>query len=379
MRSQSDIKRVAVLAGDGIGPEVMKEALAVLDLINHRFSRKVEYSDALIGGAAFLKYGTHFPQITRDLCADSDAILFGSVGGPVSEAHLPQWQGCETNSILAVRKAFGLAANMRPTRVYPELAAGSPLKREIIDRGIDLLIIRELQGDVYFGEHSFFINDGQRSARDSGEYTEAQISFVARFAFEAARNRRRIVHSVDKANVLHTSKLWREIVHEVHRDYSDVLLEDILVDNCALQLVKSPEQFDVIVAPNLFGDILSDLAAALPGSLGLSPSASFNTHGFGLYEPSGGSAPDIAGKGIANPVAQILSAALMLRYSFGWNAEAEAIELAVARAIADGFRTRDIETPGSLRCVSTSEIGQAIRERIDPGLVTTPLPQRTLE
>jgi 3-isopropylmalate dehydrogenase len=364
VKSQSDVKKVAVLAGDGIGPEVMQEALLVLDVISKRFERKLEYSHALIGGAAFLKCGKHFPEATKDACADSDAILFGSVGGPVSEAHLPQWKGCETNSILAVRKAFGLAANMRPTRIYPDLAAGSPLKREIIDRGVDLLIIRELQGDVYFGEHSFFTSEGQRCARDSGEYTETQIAFVARFAFEAARNRRRIVHSVDKANVLHTSKLWREIVHEVHRDYTDVLLEDILVDNCALQLVKSPEQFDVIVAPNLFGDILSDLAAALPGSLGMSPSASFNTHGFGLYEPSGGSAPDIAGKGIANPVAQILSAALMLRYSFGWNREAEAIESAVARAVADGFRTRDIETPGFSRSVTTSELGQAIRERI---------------
>lgn len=360
----TDVKRVAVLAGDGIGPEVMTQALVVLEAVCARYSRVVEFVPALVGGAAFVMHGSHFPEETRMACADADAILFGSVGGPVAEAHLPQWKGCETNSILAIRKAFGLAANMRPTRVYPALAAGSPLKPEIIGQGVDLLIIRELQGDVYFGEHTFFSQEGVRCAHDSGEYTEEQIAFVARAAFDAARGRRRVVHSVDKANVLHMSKLWREIVHEVHRDYGDVTLEDILVDNCALQLVKNPAQFDVIVAPNLFGDILSDLAAALPGSLGLSPSASFNTHGFALYEPSGGSAPDIACKGIANPIAQILSAAMMLRYSFGWGEEADAIERAVAAAISDGYRTSDIVTPGVGAPVSTSEMGEAIRQRI---------------
>jgi 3-isopropylmalate dehydrogenase len=359
-----DSKKVAVLAGDGIGPEVMQQALVALDVVCQRFSRRIDFIPALIGGAAFLQHDNHFPETTRQVCAASDAILFGSVGGPVSEAHLPQWKGCETNSILAVRKAFGLAANMRPTRVYPELTSNSPLRADIIASGVDLLILRELQGDVYFGEHAFFSDDGERCARDTGQYTESQIAFVARAAFDAARNRRRIVHSVDKANVLHMSKLWREIVHEVHRDYEDVMLEDILVDNCALQLVKSPGQFDVIVAPNLFGDILSDLAAALPGSLGLSPSASFNTSGFGLYEPSGGSAPDIAGKNIANPIAQIVSAAMMLRYSFGWHAEADSIERAVALTITDGYRTRDIAASGGKHIVSTSEMGQSIAARI---------------
>jgi 3-isopropylmalate dehydrogenase len=359
-----DAKRVAVLAGDGIGPEVVTQALVVLEAVCTRYSRSIEFVPALVGGAAFVRHGSHFPEETRVVCEGADAILFGSVGGPVAESHLPQWRGCETNSILAIRKAFGLAANMRPTRVYPALSAGSPLKAEIVGEGIDLLIIRELQGDVYFGEHTFFAQDGVRCARDSGEYTEEQIACVARAAFDAARGRRRVVHSVDKANVLHMSKLWREIVHEVHRDYGDVTLEDILVDNCALQLVKNPAQFDVIVAPNLFGDILSDLAAALPGSLGLSPSASFNANGFALYEPSGGSAPDIAGQGMANPIAQILSAAMMLRYSFGWSAEADAIEAAVATALNEGYRTPDIATPGSGTPVSTAEMGDAIRKRI---------------
>jgi 3-isopropylmalate dehydrogenase len=229
------------------------------------------------------------------------------------------------------------------------------------------MIIRELQGDVYFGEHTFFESRGERSARDSGEYTENQIKFVAHTAFNAARKRRKVVHSVDKANVMHMSKLWREVVSEVHQaEYADVKLEHILVDNCALQLVNNPAQFDVIVAPNLFGDILSDLAAALPGSLGLSPSASFNSEGFALYEPSGGSAPDIAGRGIANPIAQILSAAMMLRYSFGWDAEASAIENGVAKALSDGFRTADL-TPSdnsSHKPATTREMGDAIRERI---------------
>ena len=361
---QNEPKRVAVLAGDGIGPEVMHEALGVLEAVCARYSRRIEFASALVGGAAFLQYGSHFPDTTRAVCENADAILFGSVGGPVSEAHLPQWKGCETNSILAVRKAVGLAVNMRPTRVYSELAAGSPLTPQVIGIGVDLLILRELQGDVYFGEHTFFSRDGERCARDSGEYTESQIALVAKAAFDAARNRRRIVHSVDKANVLHMSKLWREIVHEVHREYTDVHLEDILVDNCALQLVKGPSQFDVIVAPNLFGDILSDLAAALPGSLGLSPSASFNRDGFALYEPSGGSAPDIAGKRIANPIAQILSAAMMLRYSFGWQEEANAIEQAVSRAITDGFRTADLGSTGARPTASTAAMGAAIRERV---------------
>lgn len=356
-------KKIAVLAGDGVGPEVMREALLVLDRVCERFSKAYTPIPALVGGAAFEKYGSHFPEETKAVCQSADAILFGSVGGPVSESHLPKWKGCETNSILAIRKTFGLAANFRPAVVYPQLVESCPLRADIIKDGVDLMIIRELQGDVYFGEHTFWKDGEKRRAKDVGEYTEEQIALVARVAFEAARKRKRRVHSVDKANVLHASKLWREVVHEVHVEFKDVTLEDILVDNCALQLVKNPAQFDVIVAPNLFGDILSDLAAALPGSLGLTPSASFNADGFGLYEPSGGSAPDIAGQGIANPIAQILSASMMLRYSFGWIEEANAIDHAVSAALDAGLRTVDIYTGTGSRA-STEEIGRGIRERM---------------
>jgi 3-isopropylmalate dehydrogenase len=348
-------KTVAILAGDGIGPEVMESAIAVLNRVGEIYRRSFSFSHALVGGAAFDAHGSHFPDETREACLCSDAILFGSVGGPVKDAHLPKWQGCEANSILAARRAFGLAANFRPAKVYPQLVTSCPLRPDIIGHGVDLLIIRELQGDIYFGEHSISQENNVRIARDSGEYTDAQIALVARIAFEAARKRRGKVTSVDKANVLSTSKLWRDVVREVHTNFSDVELEDMLVDNCALQLVKNPGQFDVIVTSNLFGDILSDLAAALPGSLGLTPSASFNERGFGLYEPSGGSAPDIAGTGMANPIAQILSAAMMLRFSFGWDQEATAIERAVEEALDAGHRTQDIATAEG-PAVSTSEM-----------------------
>jgi len=356
-------KTIAVLAGDGVGPEVMQVTLPVIERVCQRYSHEVSFQDALVGGAAYEAYGVHLPEETVRVCSSADAILFGSVGGPITESHLPKWSGCETNSILALRKAFSLAANFRPAKVYPQLRAGCPLREEIIKNGVDLLIIRELQGDVYFGEHSMWLDAGKRHARDVGEYSEDQIALVARVAFEAARKRRGRVTSVDKANVMHTSKLWREVVREVHTHFADVALEDMLVDNCALQLVKDPKQFDVIVTSNLFGDILSDLAAALPGSLGLTPSASLNAQGFGLYEPSGGSAPDIAGKGIANPIAQILSTSMLFRFSFGWTNEADAIERAVVAALDAGYRTADIYT-GIGERVSTREMASIISERI---------------
>jgi 3-isopropylmalate dehydrogenase len=359
-------KKVAVLPGDGIGPEVMHEALRVLNYIQDRFGHSFEITTGLIGGEAFDHTGEHFPQATKELCAQTDAILFGSVGGPLSESSLPKWKNCETNSILAVRKACGLHANLRPTRVYPELPESCPLKSSVAGT-IDLLIVRELQGDIYFGEHSFFAQNGKRAARDVAEYNEDQIASVARVAFEAALSRSQgmspKVTSVDKANVLHTSKLWREVVREVHREYKEVELEDILVDNCALQLVKAPSQFNVIVTSNLFGDILSDLAAAFPGSLGLTPSASLSPSGVGLYEPSGGSAPDIAGKGVANPIAQILSLGMMLRFSFGMNNAAHAIESAVKKALAKGARTQDIAGHGE-KYLSTVEMGNKILEAL---------------
>lgn len=356
-------KTIAVLSGDGVGPEVVNATLPVLERIGEVFNHSLVFVPALVGGAAYDEHGQHLPQATIETCKRSDAILFGSVGGPLDQAHLPKWKGCEAGSILALRKAFALAANFRPASVYRQLQGSSPLREDLIKDGVDLVIVRELQGDVYFGEHSTWREGGKRIARDVGEYTEDQIALVARLAFEAARKRRGRVTSVDKANVMHTSKLWREVVRETHAHYRDVELEDMLVDNCALQLVKNPARFDVIVTSNLFGDILSDLAAALPGSLGLMPSASLNAEGFGLYEPSGGSAPDIAGQGIANPIAQILSASMMLRYSFGWDHEANAIERAVRSAFDAGLRTADIFI-GEGQVVSTSEMAGEIVYRL---------------
>ena len=354
---------IAVLAGDGIGDEVMNEALRVLAVIADKFGHIFQYHPALVGGAAFEKHSQHFPDETRDICRSADAILFGSVGGPLSEMHLPKWKNCEANSILALRRTFQFHANFRPVRVFPALQDISPLRAEIVGQGLDILFVRELVGDIYFGEHKTFLRDGKRVATDVAEYTEEQIQAVAHVAFHAARKRRGRLTSVDKANVLDTSKLWREVVKEVAREYSDVVLNDMFVDNCAAQLMISPAQFDVVLTSNLFGDILSDAGAGLPGSLGLLPSASLNKAGFGLYEPAGVSAPDLAGKGIANPIAQILSAALMLRYSFSLELEANAIEAAVHAALTDGNRTSDL-APRGVRSVSTKEMTDAIISRM---------------
>ncbi len=354
---------IAVLAGDGIGPEVMSEALRVLESVGKCFGHTFEFEHGLVGGAAYERYQNHFPDETRDICVRNGAVLFGSVGGPVAAADLPKWKDCERNSILAIRKAFQFNANFRPVRVFPGMQTISPLKQEIVGRGVDLLFVRELLGDIYFGEHRTETMDGSRVATDVAVYTEEQIASVAHIAFKAAMVRRKRVTSVDKANVLDTSKLWRTVVREVAKDYPEVELNDMLVDNCAMQLIANPSQFDVVLTANLFGDILSDAGAVLPGSLGLLPSASFNESGFGLYEPSGGSAPDIAGTGTANPVAQILSAALMLRYSFNLHAEAVSIENAAEQAVRDGYRTKDIAEDGR-RAVGTSEIADAIIERI---------------
>ena len=339
--------KIAILAGDGVGNEVMDEALKVLDAVSEKFGLSVEAQKALIGGAAFDAVGDHFPEETKKVCRESDAILFGSVGGPVSELHLDKWKGCEINSILGLRKAFDFNCNYRPIKIFNSLAQYCPLKKELIDKGIDILFIRELVGDIYFGEKKRFEKDGIRVASDLATYDENQIASVTRLAFEAARKRATIkgkgkVSSVDKANVLEVGKLWREVVSEIAKDYSDIELEHILVDNCAMQLIKNPSQFDVILTPNMFGDILSDAAAVLPGSLGVMASASMNSKGFGMFEPPGGSAQDIAGKGIANPMGQILSLAMMLRFSFGLNKEAQAIELAVEKTIDSGIRTGDI-------------------------------------
>lgn len=356
-------KLIAILPGDGIGPEVMVQAQKVLAAIARIFHHKFTYEFGDIGGAAFSKYSTHFPQQTQVLCERADAILFGSVGGAVHEAHLTRWQNCEKNSILALRKTLQLAINLRPCCVYPALQAISPLKNSIIDSGIDILILRELIGDVYFGEHKQFTVNNLRYATDIAEYNEQQIAVAARRGFELAAQRRCKVTSVDKANVLDTSKLWRKVVSEIAAEYPQISCEHMLVDNCAMQLIINPTQFDVIITANLFGDILSDAAAAIPGSLGLIPSASLSASGRGLYEPAGGSAPDIAGKNIANPIAQILSAALLLRHSFALNKEAAAIETAVQNALEADLRTQDIFTVGT-QLVGTAEMGNAIIEYI---------------
>lgn len=356
-------KKIAVLSGDGIGPEVMAEAVRLLQAVGHEFGHYFEFVHGLVGGAAYDATGEHFPAVTVQLCRSSDAILFGSVGGPVAEASKEKWKNCEANSVLALRKTFSFNANIRPVRVYESLREMCPLRSEVIGDGIDIVFVRELIGDIYFGEHKRFVKNGLRSATDVAEYNEEQVASVARQAFALAQTRRKKVTSVDKANVLSTSKLWREVVTEVAVEFPDIELEHMLVDNCAMQIIKKPTQFDVIVTANLFGDILSDAAAILPGSLGLLPSAGLNAEGFGYYEPSGGSAPDIMGQGIANPIAQILSAAMMLKTSFGLNSEAAAIEQAVEKTLVDGFRTADIYS-GSGRKVTTKEMADAVIARL---------------
>lgn len=357
--------KIAVLAGDGIGPEIMAEALRVLERVGDCFGHSFEISEGLVGGAAYERYEKHFPDETKNICRAANAILFGTVGGPVSAAHLPKWNNCERESILALRKTFQFFANLRPVRIYSELADSSPLRAEIIRGGIDLLVVRELLGDIYFGKRGTENREGKRYAYDMAEYTEDQISAIARVAFESARKRKKHVTSVDKANVMESSRLWRAVVREIAQEYPDVALTEMLVDNCAMQLVARPSQFDVIVTSNLFGDILSDAAAVLPGSLGLLASASLNAEGFGLFEPPGGSAPDIAGQGKSNPIGQILSAAMMLRYAFQLEKEARAVEAAVLSAIQSGKRTSDIIGQSDIQPVTTRQMGEAVLSFLD--------------
>ncbi|WP_337841505.1 3-isopropylmalate dehydrogenase [Rheinheimera sp.] len=345
--------KIAVLAGDGIGPEVMAQALKVLDVVSAKFGFSVTATQALVGGAAIDATGTALPDDTLALCKQSDAILFGSVGGPKWTASLPPAQHPERASLLPLRKAFDLFCNLRPGQIYPAFAELSPLHPRISSQGMDILCVRELTGGIYFGDKGRSDTD----AYDTQRYSVAEIERIARVAFDAATKRRNKVTSIDKANVLSTSLLWREVVERVAKDYPQVELEHMYIDNAAMQLIRAPKAFDVMLCDNLFGDILSDELAAIAGSLGLLPSASLNGSNFGLYEPAGGSAPDIAGKGIANPVAQILSAALMLRYSFGEEAAARAIEAAVAQTLSDGVVTRDIH-PNST--YGTADVGAAV-------------------
>lgn len=352
--------KIALLPGDGIGPEVMAEALKVLDAVSKKYNLSFEINKALVGGAAYDEFGTPLPESTIKTCEESDAILFGSVGGPKWE-NLPPEKQPERGALLPLRKHFSLYANIRPVKVYPALIDSCPLKNELIPNGVDIVIMRELTGGIYFGQPKSIAQDG-KSAVDTMTYTVAEVERIARNAFETARLRKKVVTSVDKANVLMTSVLWRKTVVELQqREYPDVELKHLYVDNASMQLVRNPGQFDVIVTENMFGDILSDEAAMLAGSLGMLPSASINEKGFGLYEPIGGSAPDIMGKGIANPIAQILSAALMLRYSFKEEAAAKDIETAVEKMLESGLRTGDIyQKKADEKLVGTKEIGDAV-------------------
>ena len=350
--------KIAVLPGDGIGKEIVAEAIQVLG----RLGLKFEFEEAPVGGAGFEASGHPLPERTLALARQADAILFGAVGDPRYDA-LPSASRPE-QAILGLRKELSLFANLRPAQVYAELADASTLRPEVV-AGLDILIVRELTGDIYFGEPKGVRQHatGGREGFDTMRYSEAEIRRIARVAFEAARKRGKKVCSVDKANVLETSRLWREVVTQESRKFSDIALSHMYVDNCAMQLVRNPKQFDVIVTGNLFGDILSDEASMLTGSIGMLPSASLDANNKGLYEPIHGSAPDIAGKGVANPLATILSAAMMLRHSLNQAAAADRVESAVKKTLRDGYRTADIYTAGT-RKVGTAEMAAAVAERL---------------
>ena len=349
--------KIAVLAGDGIGPEITAQAVRVLEVLA-RDGLDVQTESALVGGAAVDATGDPLPEETLRVCESARAILFGAVGGPAyDKLPRPQRPG---QGLLRLRKHFDLFANLRPAMVYPELAEASPLKADIV-AGLDILIMRELTGDIYFGQpRGIRTNEaGEREGFDTMRYSESEIRRIAQRGFEAARRRQRRLCSVDKANVLETTQLWRDVVTEVGKDYPDVELSHMYVDNAAMQLIRQPRQFDVIVTGNMFGDILSDAASMLTGSIGMLPSASLNASGFGMYEPIHGSAPDIAGTNKANPLATILSLAMLLRYSLDEEAAARRVEAAVRKVLADGVRTADIARPGD-KVSSCTEMGDAV-------------------
>ena len=357
--------KIAVIKGDGIGPEIVTEAEKVLDAVCAKYGHSIEYKDVLMGGASIDVHGVPLTQETIDICKASDAVLMGSIGGNTQTSpwyKLPPDKRPEAG-LLGIRKALNLFANLRPAYLYPELKEACPLKESVADMGFDMMIMRELTGGLYFGDRYTKEIDGKLTAVDTLTYNEDEIRRIAIKGFDIARKRRNKVTLVDKANVLDSSRLWRKITEEVAKDYPDVEFVTMLVDNAAMQLVKDPAQFDVMLTENMFGDILSDEASMITGSIGMLPSASLNETKFGLYEPSGGSAPDIAGKGIANPIATILSAAMMLRYTFDLDKEADAIENAVAKVLKEGFRTIDIAKEGEPQ-VKTAEMGSLIADRI---------------
>lgn len=356
--------RITLLPGDGIGPEVVAEGVKVLNTIAEKFGHTFDYTTAIAGGRAIDETGNPLPDETLEACRQSDAILLGAVGGPKWSD--PKAKVRPEQGLLRLRKELGLFANIRPVKVYPALAEASTLRPEVIEQ-VDLVIIRELTGGLYFGQpQGRQDNEQGRAAVDTLYYTEAEIGRLMRVSFELARQRRKKVTSVDKANVLASGRLWREVAHEVAAEYPDVEYEDILVDACAMHLIRRPGDFDVIATENMFGDILSDEASMLAGSMGMLPSASLAEGKFGLYEPIHGSAPDIAGKGIANPLATILSAAMMLRSSFGLSKEAEIVEAAVEAVLNAGYRSPDLAKPGEAT-VGTQEMGDLIIKQIKQG------------
>ena len=357
--------KIALIPGDGIGPEIVAEAKKVLDRVCEKYSHKFSYTEVLLGGASIDAHGVPLTEEAIAQAKASDAVLMGSIGG---DAKTSPWYKLEPSKrpeagLLAIRKALNLFANLRPAYLYNELCDACPLRDEIIGDGFDMIIVRELTGGLYFGARKTTEENGVRTAVDTLSYNENEIRRIAIKAFEIARKRRNKVTSVDKANVLDSSRLWRSVVEDVAKDYPDVTLEHMLVDNCAMQLVRDPKQFDVILTENMFGDILSDEASMVTGSIGMLSSASLNETKLGLYEPSHGSAPDIAGKDMANPIATILSAAMMLRYSLDLDKEADAVEAAVQKVLTDGYRTGDIMSDGC-KLVGTREMGDLIADAI---------------
>ena len=355
--------KVALIRGDGIGPEIVNEAVKVMETVGQKFGHTFAFEDILMGGCAIDAVGKSYPDGTAEKCKACDAVLLGAVGGP-KWGHSTEAEKRPETALLSIRKDLGLYANLRPAALRPALTDACPLKKETADRGIDLMIVRELTGGIYFGKREHYnTEDRGEEAADRMAYSEKEIERIGRRAFELARLRRKKVASVDKANVLETSRLWRKVMHRLAEEYADVAYEDVLVDNAAMQLVRDPGQFDVVVTENMFGDILSDEASMITGSIGLLPSAAIGDTAPGLYEPIHGSAPDIAGQDKANPIATILSVAMMFRYSFQLSEEAKAIEDAVDAVLNEGWRTADIAGPGET-AVGTVNMGQLIREKL---------------
>ena len=360
-------KNIAVIRGDGIGPEIINQALLVLDKIAEKYNYKFTYTDVDMGGCAIDKYGEPLPDSELQKCLASDSVLLGAVGGPKWN-HMPGPLRPE-KGLLKLRAGMGVYSNNRPAKIWPQLASASPLKDSIVEKGIDFIIVRELIGGIYFGEHKTVDEYGQKKAIDILTYSEYEIERIGRIGFETAQKRGKKLCSVEKSNVLDSSRLWKEVMHRIASDYPDVELTDMLVDNCAMQIVKDPSQFDVIVTENMFGDILSDEASMITGSIGMIPSSSLGATSCGLYEPIHGSAPDIAGKDIANPIGTILSAAMMLRYSFDMEEAAADIENAVSKVLDAGYRTADIMPTNEKESASCSltgckKMGDLIRSHI---------------